>query len=68
VLLDTGMHKSELCGMRFLDFDRKRGTIYLMGKAAKERNILLGQRGYHYICACLDHCRGEPRSGGNTCY
>lgn len=59
VLLDTGMRESELCGMRFMDFDRRRGTIYLMGKGAKERKILLGQRGYHYLTAYLDHWRGE---------
>jgi site-specific recombinase XerD len=29
VLLDTGMRASELRGMRFMDFDRKRGTIYI---------------------------------------
>src|SRR5262249_20921160 len=50
------------CGMRFADFDRRRGTIYLMGKGAKERKILLGQRGHHYLCAYLDHWRGEPDS------
>jgi site-specific recombinase XerD len=60
VLLDTGMRASELCGMRFTDFDRKRGTVYIMGKGAKERKLLLGQRGYHYLCAYLDHWRGEP--------
>jgi integrase/recombinase XerD len=31
-----------------------------MGKGAKERKILLGQRGYHSLCAYLDHWRGEP--------
>src|SRR5579875_7943 len=62
VLLDTGMRAMELCGMRFMDFDRKRGTIYIMGKGAKERKVLLGQRGYHYLCAYLDHWRGEPES------
>jgi site-specific recombinase XerD len=60
VLLDTGMRESELCGMRFMDFDRRCGTIYLMGKGAKERKILLGQRGDHYLCAYLDHWRDEP--------
>jgi site-specific recombinase XerD len=62
VLLDTGMRTAELRGMRFMDFDRKRGTIYIMGKGAKERKLLLGQRGYHYLCAYLDHWRGEPTS------
>jgi site-specific recombinase XerD len=62
VLLDTGMRANELCGMRFMDFDRKRGTVYIMGKGAKERKLLLGQRGYHYLCAYLDHWRGEPES------
>lgn len=62
VLLDTGMRESELCGMRFMDFDRRRGTLYIMGKGAKERKILLGQRGYHYLCAYLDHWRGEPEN------
>lgn len=61
-LLDTGMRASELCGMRFMDLDRKRGTVYIMGKGAKERKVLLGQRGYHYLCAYLDHWRGEPES------
>jgi site-specific recombinase XerD len=63
VLLDTGMRTAELRGMRFMDFDRKRGTIYIMGKGAKERKLLLGQRGYHYLCAYLDHWRGEPERG-----
>jgi site-specific recombinase XerD len=62
VLLDTGMRASELIGMRFMDFDRKRGTVYIMGKGAKERKALLGQRGYHYLCAYLDYWRGEPES------
>lgn len=62
VLLDTGMRAMELCGMRFMDLDRKRGTVYIMGKGAKERKVLLGQRGYHYLCAYLDHWRGEPDS------
>jgi site-specific recombinase XerD len=62
VLLDTGMRESELCGMRFMDFDRRRGTLYITGKGAKERKILLGQRGYHYLCAYLDHWRGEPEN------
>lgn len=62
VLLDTGMRASELAGMRFMDLDRKRGTIYIMGKGAKERKVLLGQRGYHYLCTYLDHWHGEPES------
>jgi site-specific recombinase XerD len=61
-LLDTGMREAELCGMRFMDLDRKRGTIYIMGKGAKERKLLLGQRGYHYLTSYLDHWRGEPDS------
>src|SRR6185369_11992785 len=59
-LLDTGMREAELCGMRFKDLDRKRGTVYIMGKGAKERKLLLGQRGYHYLTTYLDHWRGEP--------
>jgi site-specific recombinase XerD len=62
VLLNSGMRASELIGMRFMDFDRKRGTIYIMGKGAKERKVLLGQRGYHYLCGYLDYWRGEPES------
>lgn len=62
VLLDTGMREAELCGMRFKDLDRRRGTIYIMGKGAKERKLLLGQRGYHYLTSYLDHWRGEPES------
>jgi site-specific recombinase XerD len=61
-LLDTGMREAELCGMRFRDLDRRRGTIYIMGKGAKERKLLLGQRGYHYLTSYLDHWRGEPES------
>jgi len=56
------MRASELCGMRFMDLDRKRGTVYIMGKGAKERKVLLGQRGYHYLTAYLDYWRGEPDS------
>ncbi len=61
-LLDTGMREAELCGMRFKDLDRRRGTIYIMGKGAKERKLLLGQRGYHYLTSYLDHWRGDPES------
>ena len=61
-LLDTGMRASELCGIRFTDLDRKHGTVYIMGKGAKERKVLLGQRGYHYLCAYLDYWRGEPEN------
>ncbi|MBA3824252.1 MAG: tyrosine-type recombinase/integrase [Ktedonobacterales bacterium] len=63
VLLDTGMRASELGGIRFMDFDRKRGTVYIMGKGAKERKLLLGQHSYHYLTAYLDHWRGESESG-----
>jgi len=59
-LLDTGMREAELCGIRFRDLDRRRGTVYIMGKGAKERKLLLGQRGYHYLASYLDHWRGEP--------
>lgn len=62
VLLDTGMREAELCGMRFKDLDRRRGTVYIMGKGAKERKLLLGQRGYHYLTSYLDYWRGEPES------
>lgn len=55
------MREAELCGMRFKDLDRKRGTVYIMGKGAKERKLLLGQRGYH-LTTYLDHWRGEPES------
>jgi site-specific recombinase XerD len=61
-LLDTGMREAELCGIRFKDLDRRRGTVYIMGKGAKERKLLLGQRGYHYLTSYLDHWRGEPES------
>ena len=61
-LLDTGIRASELCGIRFMDFDRKHGTVYIMGKGAKERKVLLGQRGSHYLCAYLDYWRGEPEN------
>jgi integrase/recombinase XerD len=61
-LLDTGMREGELCGMRFKDLDRQRGTIYIMGKGAKERKLLLGQRGYHYLTSYLDHWRGDPET------
>jgi integrase/recombinase XerD len=61
-LLDTGMREAELCGMRCKDLDRRRGTIYIMGKGAKERKLLLGQRGYHDLTSYLDHWRGDPES------
>ena len=64
-LLDTGIRASELCGIRFMDLDRKRGTVYIMGKGAKERKVLLGQRGYHYLTSYLDHWRGDPDSPEN---
>ena len=60
MLLDTGMRAEELCRIRFADLDRRRGTVYIMGKGAKERKLLLGQRGYHYLSSYLDHWRGEP--------
>lgn len=62
-LLDTGMREAELCGMRFMDLDRRRGTVYIMGKGAKERKLLLGRRGYHYLTSYLDHWRGDPEGG-----
>lgn len=61
-LLDTGMRKAELCGMRFKDLDRKRGTVYIMGKGAKERKLLFGQGGYHYLTTYLDYWRGDPEN------
>jgi site-specific recombinase XerD len=61
-LLDTGMRVSELCKMRFMDLDRRRGSIYIMGKGAKERKLTMGQIGYHYLTAYLDQWRGEPES------
>ena len=62
ILLDTGMRANEMCGMRFMDLERKHGTVYIMGKGAKERKVLLGQRGYHYLTAYLDYWRGEPEN------
>jgi site-specific recombinase XerD len=62
MLLDTGIRAEELCRIRFADLDRRRCTVYIMGKGAKERKLLLGQRGYHYLTSYLDHWRGEPES------
>ncbi len=32
-----------------MELDRQQCTVYNVGKSAKERKILLGQRGYHYL-------------------
>jgi len=62
MLLDTGIRAEELCRIRFADLDRRRCTVYIMGKGAKERKLLLGQRGYHFLTSYLDHWRGEPEN------
>ncbi len=59
---DTGIRAEELCKIRFADLDRRRGAVYIMGKGAKERRLLLGQRGYHFLSSYLDHWRGEPET------
>ena len=42
---DTGIRAEEVRRISFADLDRRRGTVYIMGKGAKERKLLPGQRG-----------------------
>jgi len=43
VLFDTGLRRSELCGLRLQDLDLEQGTLRVTGKGDKQRLVFLGE-------------------------
>jgi len=44
LLLDTGMQASELTNAKIVDYDARRGRIYVAGKGAKTRYVYVGTK------------------------
>src|SRR5258706_6324805 len=59
VLYDTGIRISELCGLRLMDFDRKRSILTVKGKGSKERRIALGNNCLRNLLYYLDKHRPD---------
>src|SRR5262249_12218574 len=67
VLLDTGMRESELYGMRFMDFDRRRGTIYIMGQARRSARSCSGSVGITTCAPTWTTGAVNPRTPRSGC-
>ena len=67
LVLDTGLRRSELTGLRRQDLDLGNGVARIRGKGGKQRVVALGQRSLMALRLCLDG-RGYPwrsqRTGG----
>ena len=67
LVLDTGLRRSELTGLRRQDLDLGNGVARIRGKGGKQRVVALGQRSLAALGLCLDG-RGYPwrsqRTGG----
>jgi site-specific recombinase XerD len=59
VFYDTGIRISELCGLRLMDFDRKRSMLTVKGKGSKERRIALGQNCLRNLLYYVDKHRPD---------
>ncbi|MBX5458819.1 MAG: tyrosine-type recombinase/integrase, partial [Thermogemmatispora sp.] len=57
LLYDTGIRLAELCGLRLVDLDRKKGVIQVQGKGEKERQIALGRKALRALLLYVDHYR-----------
>lgn len=54
VLLDTGIRRKELAGMKLVDVDVKTGDIYVMGKGNRERVVRICKA---TLKSLVDYCR-----------
>lgn len=67
VLFDTGMHVTEVCGLRLCDVDREQGIVSVRGKGATVRRLTLGHEGLRHLLAYLDNYRlGAAACGART--
>jgi integrase/recombinase XerD len=54
LFFDTGLRVTELASMRLLDLNIRRGTVKVLGKGAKEREVVLGIRSQKAMIQYLD--------------
>ena len=66
ILLETGLLVSEVCALRLVDVDRKRGWLRVRGKGSRKRQVPLGPDSQQALLAYLDQyhlkvhgCAGE---------
>ncbi len=57
VLLETGMHVTEVCALRLVDVDREQGMLWVRGKGSTARVLTLGHEGRRHLLAYLDDYR-----------
>ena len=67
LLYGAGLRISELTGLDVDDVDLEEGSVRVLGKGGKEREVPLGSMGREAVAAYLDHAharvrvRGQPR-------
>lgn len=60
LMLDTGMRRAEVAGLRTIDVDIDAGWLKVMGKGGKERIIPFGTATQRALWRYLRHYRPEP--------
>lgn len=63
VLADTGLRVGELCAATVDDVDLERGTLKVMGKGQRERNVCVGATVQKLLSRYVRYLRPEPASG-----
>ena len=59
-LYSTGMRRRELVGLKLIDLDAERGTIFIReGKGKKDRIVPIGDRAIHWVTRYLEELRPE---------
>jgi site-specific recombinase XerD len=61
VLLDTGMHTSQLCGLRLCDVDREHRALRVQNRRGQERWLALSPNGWYQLLSYLEQHR--PKQG-----
>ncbi len=64
VLWDTGIRVGELCDLRLSNFDRRQGTLIVLGKGRKERRVALGRNALRALLYYLDRWRQDAEELG----
>jgi len=64
LLLDTGLRRSELVGLKAQDMHLEDQYVKVMGKGSKERMVAFGNTARNAILNYLVHFRGEPAHSG----
>ena len=59
-LLDTGLRRSELSGLRFRDAHIEEGYLKIMGKGSKERVVPIGALAQKMLWRYIFHFRPQP--------